>query len=153
MVTFLRYSSISDHYCLELCTQCIDAEFVCQVRNDNDWSRILMTVPCACFEVYSNSYLEEVGKPNTSYLGQVEVSILYLEYGCCPCQYRSTRIDTIVKSTLKIWFWITPKNCTWVHAHCCKSHGYDHVYLQGYRLNFPISLDIMFWVCSMKWKK
>jgi len=51
-----------------------------------------MIVLCACFEVYSNSYMEEVGKPNTSYLGQAEVSILYLEYGCCPCQYCSTRI-------------------------------------------------------------
>ena len=90
-------------------------------------------------------------KPNTSFLGQAEVSILYLEYGCCPCQYHSTRIDTIVKR--RMWFWITPKNRTSAHAHCCKSHGCDRVYLQGYRINFPISLDIMYWVCSRKRKK
>jgi len=63
-----------------------------------------MIVPCACLEVYSNSYLEDVGKPNTSYLGQAEVFVLYLEYGCCLCQYHTARIYTIVKSTLEMWF-------------------------------------------------
>lgn len=62
-----------------------------------------MIVLCACFEVYSNSYMEEVGKPDTSYLGQAEVSILYLEYGCCPCQYCSTRIDTVVKNRIEMF--------------------------------------------------
>ena len=62
MIKFLRYSSISGHYCLELYTQCNDAEVACQMRNGNDLSRIFDDCVCACSKVYSNSYLEEVGK-------------------------------------------------------------------------------------------
>jgi hypothetical protein len=60
------------------------------MRNDDDGSRILTNMPCAYIEVYSYSYLEGVGKPSTSYLGQAEISILYLGYGCSPCLYQST---------------------------------------------------------------
>jgi len=61
------------------------------MRNGNDLSRILMIVLLPFLGFILIFTWKRWEKPNTSYLEEADVSILYLEYGRCPCQYYSKK--------------------------------------------------------------